>query len=707
MLERLNLLRNIGQFDSIAPGAQHPFERLTAIYAENGRGKTTLSAVMRSVASGNALPVQERHRLGAAAQPHVVLQAAGASHIFQNGSWSALIPTVVVFDDAFVADNVCSGLEIAADHRQNLHELILGAQGVALNSALQVQVGAIEEHNRRLREKADAIPAEARGRLSADQFSSLADRPNIDEELQNSERRLAAASSAAAIQREALFSGFQLPSFDIDAINAVLSRSIGDLDASAVEQVQAHFAQLGEHGERWVAEGVELIPAASLGEAAETCPFCEQPLASSAIFTHYRAYFGAAYTQLKQDISNVSRAVASAHSGDVPAAFERAVRVESQRRQFWSAFAEVPEINIDTAALARAWRLAREAVEAALVAKQSAPLDAAALTAGAINAVDTYHAARADVVALSNTLIEVNDNLEIVKEQAHAADVAALTADVATLRATQARYSAAIAPLCNEYLAERQAKTDTEARRAVARDALDNYRQNIFPRYQAAINDYLQRFGAGFRLQDMESVNTRGGSAVNYTVLINNNLVPLNADGAPSFRSALSSGDRNTLALAFFFASLVQHPNLADCTVIIDDPMTSLDEHRSLVTVQEICGLASRVGQVIVLSHFKPFLMKVWQDAPRNHSRASMRITRVGNASAIVGWDVNGELYHGARPSFCAGVRLHSFRQSGHRTTGGARSSSHAGDVHAGCLPSRVSARRDAWSIHKYLPAAA
>ncbi|MBO4228090.1 hypothetical protein [Bradyrhizobium neotropicale] len=40
-----------------------------------------------------------------------------------------------------------------------------------------------------------------------------------------------------------------------------------------------------------------------------------------------------------------------------------------------------------------------------------------------------------------------------------------------------------------------------------ARAALDQYRQNIFPAYQTAINDDLQRFNAGFRLEAVASVN--------------------------------------------------------------------------------------------------------------------------------------------------------------------------------------------------------
>jgi wobble nucleotide-excising tRNase len=125
-LDRIQLLRNVGQFDSVNDGAHLALTRLTLIYAENGRGKTTLSAILRSASSGNAQLVEERRRLGAQHPPHVVLAPrAGPPLVFQNGAWSATLPGIVVFDDHFVAQNVCAGVEIGASHRQNLHELIL------------------------------------------------------------------------------------------------------------------------------------------------------------------------------------------------------------------------------------------------------------------------------------------------------------------------------------------------------------------------------------------------------------------------------------------------------------------------------------------------------------------------------------------------------------------------------------------------------
>ena len=47
VVRKFNLLRNVGKFDNVAAGAQLPFSRLTVIYAENARGKTTLAAILR------------------------------------------------------------------------------------------------------------------------------------------------------------------------------------------------------------------------------------------------------------------------------------------------------------------------------------------------------------------------------------------------------------------------------------------------------------------------------------------------------------------------------------------------------------------------------------------------------------------------------------------------------------------------------------
>jgi hypothetical protein len=78
--------------------------------------------------------------------------------------------------------------------------------------------------------------------------------------------------------------------------------------------------------------------------------------------------------------------------------------------------------------------------------------------------------------------------------------------------------------------------------------------------------------------------------------------------GTPCFRNTLSSGDRSTLALAFFMAQLKNRKDLADLIVVFDDPFTSLDEFRQQWTCFAIRRLAEETKQVVVLSHCLEFL---------------------------------------------------------------------------------------------------
>ena len=175
MIRYIKSLRNIGAFDSDSAAASLELKRLTIIYGNNGRGKTTLAAILRSLATEDPLPVIERKRLGATHPPHIVLQRDGepSTLLFQNGSWNESLPNIKVFDDVFVDKNVYSGLDVDAQHRQNLHEFILGDQGVTLNRRLQELVSQVSQHNTELGARGSAIPELDRHGIPVDEFCAL------------------------------------------------------------------------------------------------------------------------------------------------------------------------------------------------------------------------------------------------------------------------------------------------------------------------------------------------------------------------------------------------------------------------------------------------------------------------------------------------------------------------------------------------------
>jgi wobble nucleotide-excising tRNase len=546
------------------------------------------------------------------------------------------VSDIAIFDDRFVDENVCSGLDVASAHRQHLHELILGSQGVALNHALSTSVQQIEEDNTRMRTAAAAIPANERGGLSVDDFCDLPPQTDIENAIGAEERGLAASQQSESVRSTAAFDLITLPGFTLDEITALLHRDMPVLDMDAVRRVQEHMGTMSDGGEAWVSQGMSRIH-------GDDCPFCAQPLLGSPVLGAYREYFSDGYVALKGEIAEYAQIMQRRHGGEVTTIFERSVRVVVQREQFWRQFTEIPELTLDTASIVRDWQAAYRAVSSALATKTQAPLEVIELSVEKVAAIEQHQRNVLVVDAYNNCLTVANRDIAVVKERAAIANAAVIRANLNRLRAVRARHSATMIPICDEYLAAKQAKRSTEQQRDTAKESLEQYRVTAFPGYQTVINRYLARFNAGFQVDRVASADTRGGPTCNYSLVIDNVHVAVSggADraGEPSFKTTLSAGDRNTLALAFFFAALEQDPALATKIVVIDDPVSSLDEHRMLATTHELRRFSQRVAQMIVLSHGKSFLCRLWEGTDVN-ARSALRIERDGVGSTIVAWDV-------------------------------------------------------------------
>lgn len=640
MIRRLQLIRNVGQFDSVAGDATTDFKHVTLIYGENGRGKTTLSAIFRSLSSGGPLPLVERHRFGATRPPHVVINkdAVPDQAVFQNDAWNTTMPEIVIFDDRFVDENVFSGLAVDPEHRQNLHELILGHDGVVLNQELQQRVAQIEEHNRQLRARAESL-ATLRGTLTLEQYCELQQRPNIDHDISAAERVLAAISDTAAVRDMPPLNAIDLPVLDVTALSDLLSTGIDGLDEAALQRIHAHFAEIGGGAEEWVAGGMQRLAERAGGQ----CPFCDRDTAGVELIDDFHAYFSEAYAKLTLRVRRMTATINNAMGNLALREVFQRLQQNAERTLFWTRLCLIPEIGWPTEAeTEHVWLQAYRAALSLLTEKLNHSFERQKLPVDAREAFNKFDRLGRRFSAFNESIARANEQVAIVKERALGGDINAVRTDITRLRLIRSRFQEPAIDLCAEYQHEVQEKHKTEAARDAAREALDRYRRRIFPEYETEINKYLRAFNAGYRVGRVTSANTRGGSACTYAVVINNREVPVGTgdrEGSPSFRNTLSAGDRTTLALAFFFASLEHHPRMADAVVIIDDPIASMDSNRTLATVQEMRSLATRVGQLVVLSHDRPFLCQIWEGIDRNDG-AALEVARDASGSTIRAWDV-------------------------------------------------------------------
>jgi wobble nucleotide-excising tRNase len=66
MLKKFIAIKNVGRFRNYGTSGDLELKRYSLLFAENGRGKTTLCAILRSLQSGVGAHVVGRRTLGSA-----------------------------------------------------------------------------------------------------------------------------------------------------------------------------------------------------------------------------------------------------------------------------------------------------------------------------------------------------------------------------------------------------------------------------------------------------------------------------------------------------------------------------------------------------------------------------------------------------------------------------------------------------------------
>ena len=664
VIDAIKLIANVGEFERVNDGEALPLKRLTLVYAENGRGKTTLAEILRSLATGNPLGIIERRRIDSDEVPVVVITLAGDSDgaVFADGKWNVPpLTTLMTFDDQFVATNVCSGLEVDNAHRQSLHTLILGERGVALNATLQALEGRRREQSADLRQRAQTILSTVsldspelrtwftdkedridEGQLN--QFCAFNDEPDVADKLQEQERLRAAAERQEEIHEARRPETLSLASFNLERIESVLARDLPALGTAAMQRIREHVAHLGKGGERWLNDGVAYLDAS---DQPTTCPFCLQEITPASLLEEYRRYFSDAYRDLKSEAQQMRDAIADTHGSDAQTRFERAASRNIENLRFWSEICTVENFAIDAQAIVASWENARAAVTSHLEAKRDAPLERLSLSADARDAIARHEESQRTVTAANRSIEQSRRTIAAFVGQLEAVDKGDVNREIMRLTAVQARSLPEVAPLCDTYKAAQKAKEETDHEIVCIRQQLDNHRESTFPEYEKRLNHYLERFSAGYGVKALTPRDT-GGPTSAYALEIKGQLVHVNKQDVPageySFGNTLSSGDRSTLAFSMFLTAIDLHPNSGDLTVVIDDPITSLDEHRWRRTITELRKVAQRVEQLIVLSHDRQFLGKIWEQIRvPDDDRVALRIARQDDGSSLREWDVIAE----------------------------------------------------------------
>lgn len=641
-LKKVTKIKGVGRFR--AGGVKGgEYARYALLYGGNARGKTTLCAILRSLQRGDPAFIRERESFGVKGTPEIELLLDSGPTKFSAYAWSKSASDVHIFDGHFISENVHGGDQIDTSHRRNHYRVVVGAKGVALATAIDDLDAKATAKQAEINAEKKALQQHVPAKMTLEAFLALAEEPDVDAALGKAASALKAAENAEAIAKRGALKPAPDPALPPE-FEALVAKTLESVSADAATLVQEQIAKhkLHAQGEAWLSAGLRHV-------ADDQCPFCGNSLAGNALVEAYQGYFSKAYAAFKSDLQSLRKETEQALSEASALRAQQAFKDAGAAVEFWRQYGEVSlELPGDIEQIPAALAALRSAALDRLDAKIAAPLDASPENAGFPAAAAAWYKIRKQMEACNAAMAAPNAIIAAIKAANETANKTGIQNEIARLTAVRTRHTEPVLSLAASYAALGVAKEQLMKTREAKKAELDAYDEAILKEHEAAINRHLALFGASFKLSRSTKNYVGKTPQSSYHIQFDDYAIDASKseEGAPSFRTALSAGDRSTLALAFFLAQLERDDALADKIVVFDDPFTSLDEFRREVTAKAIIRVGEKASQVIVLSHDKWFLDLVRGKAPTGASSAHQISTTKGN-SAIEAWDIDREVKEG------------------------------------------------------------
>lgn len=139
MIKKIVHVKNLGKykdFNSSTSSWNGSFEKITAIYADNGTGKTTLTQLFKSLKGEDDI-INKRKTFGSTNPIEILLINDDNKQIkFSNSKWNMRIDDIEIFDSFFIESNVYLITLGNYDKKGTFFEIVLGNDGILLHNKI-------------------------------------------------------------------------------------------------------------------------------------------------------------------------------------------------------------------------------------------------------------------------------------------------------------------------------------------------------------------------------------------------------------------------------------------------------------------------------------------------------------------------------------------------------------------------------------------
>lgn len=603
MIKKLEIT-NVGRFKSAKTnGDEEYFKKNVYIYGKNTFGKSTLTAILRSLKENKPDFIVGRKTVGSETQcvkiiPEITQPTGEYRFTTDENKWSAEYKDIIIFDNHFVRESIYTqNQQIGQDQQRNIEAFMLGAKGVEYN----VKISDLVEKIRVNTQTQTSINTEYSGNrhlLGGFAFADFLEMPevaDIDKRTQKEQDDLDKVKNSELISSKLTSIKLLLEkykNFDTSKISAKLSVNS--------ELISKHFDNHVNQKETKQAYSAFLQTGARMRTRTENecCPFCTQEIKTESV-KEFLATIDQIYNQNYRDLQQGIKEAEALFSKD-----DFSVELEKLKTDLKQAGYLLSEDFSELEAII-------ESCEKSILSKKedlSVEFDSLAF----VN-ISTK---------IGNHVVSID--AELIKFQNPIEQKIKLENSLKGLKANKERYGS-WKEKCENYLKAKKDNKELGEQKTALWEEYLVYANGLSETMLADINAILCACNCNFAVQ---TFNFKGNQRQDLLVLNMGGSQILNdgEDREMTIKNSLSDSDKWVLALAFFLAAIKNDTTIK--VVVMDDPVSSFDADRKRIILKEIKRvLAGTDKQLILLTHEKGFYHLLHFENKADTSAVFLRIS--------------------------------------------------------------------------------
>ncbi|WP_430247370.1 AAA family ATPase [Providencia sp. PAZ2] len=639
MLERIRKITSVGLFNDIKADSLK-FKKISMIYGDNGRGKSTLSSILRSYTSKNPEIIIKRKTLDSTSEQSVdLLFSNGNISKFSNGNWEKTFTDIHVFDLEFIDRNVYSGGQITPGQRKEFLSFALGDSAVQAMRDFDDASNNASEHARK-RKEIESILLTHRKNYTLQKYIKLKPIVDIDSRIDVNVEKQDKAKRLDSIRRKSKPNKLNLFTPALDNLFSILNRSVEKINDDVDIRVKKHLESFPFDGVKgWINKGLVYIK-------NESCPFCSQQINDSELIDAYKKYFNEAYRVFIKEVSGLySMRDRELSQLDIPL-YKQQVENINEIFNSWEECLFLEKIDLNLVFLEKN-KIELYNILQRIIDNKNNDITSVLSESDIERCKELCIEINNEIAIFNNLIDKVNINISEYLAKLEIVDTINLNREKEDLIIIKNRFSPEIENIINEYNTIKESEKKANELKEKKRNELNTFMTSTLGNYEGIINEFLTSFGASFSIKKI-TYNYHGGGQPKseYAIELRGKEITMQGDDA-EFRTCLSEGDKRTLAFAFFLSVVLKDSKLDEKIVVIDDPMCSFDTHRKQQTVTVLKDIYDKCKQVIILAHDMLFIKKLRDEFDKkgvSNDIALFKIYRVkGDFSALKLLDIDIE----------------------------------------------------------------